>query len=273
MSEPPTFPYENRVVAFVDILGFRALVGKLQLDPLLHRRLHSALAEIKSFKSLAGDTQTAQSELEVSVFSDSVVISGAEGQLFTVIWTCVGLQARLLALGVLTRGGISHGPTHHKEDVLYGEGMIKAYDLESKAAIYPRVLVDPALVSDLAEVHRLMLLSLDVDGLWHTDPFSFGVLPENSEDLLEDGHDPHLVFLESFSKRVDREIGAAKDAGVLAKWGWMKSKVLEALAFYKKQNKTRLWQIMELTGAFAKEPNQSATQNPDSAGAPSGSVS
>jgi hypothetical protein len=247
MSETPTIIYEDRVVAFVDILGFRSLVSKLPGDSKLHRQLHAALGAIKSTGSFAGDSSTAQKELEASVFSDSIVISGAPNQVFTVIWTCVGLQARLLALGVLTRGGISLGPTFHKEDILYGDGMIKAYDLESKAAIYPRVIVDPMLVSSLHEVHRVMLLEQDTDGLWHTDPFSVGVLPGGSEALVEDGWDPHLVFLESFAKRVDEEIENAKDAGISAKWGWMKSKVKMALAFHKKHGKARMWRMWELS--------------------------
>jgi hypothetical protein len=254
MKVTPALSYEERIVAFVDILGFRSLVAKLPSDPEFHRNLHGALTAIKSVKSFAGRPNTAQKEVEASVFSDSIVISGAPSQLFTVIWTCVNLQSQLLSYGVVTRGGISRGRTYHKEDLLYGEGIIKAYDLEFKTAIYPRVVVDPALVADVHDVHRQMLLNLDADGLWYTDPFSLGVLPGNSGDLLEDGWDPHLAFLETFAKRVDEEIKAAKDAGIAAKWGWMKSKVQEALAFHQKHGNARMWHIMKLTGAFDKKP-------------------
>lgn len=254
--------YEERVVAFVDILGFRSLVANLPKDPSLHKHLHGALSTIKSMKSFAGDSRTAQKELEASVFSDSIVISGAPSELFTVIWTCVGLQTQLLAFDVLTRGGISRGLTYHKEDLLYGDGMIKAYDLESKAAVYPRVVVDPILVSELSEIHRIMLLNRDTDGLWHTDPFSIGVLPGGSEELIEDGWDPHHVFLTSFSKRVVKEIGSAKDAGILAKWGWMKTKLDEALAYHEKHGMTRFWNITELTRAQRKNPNQPVETTP-----------
>lgn len=257
--------YEDRVVAFVDILGFRSLVANLPESPSLHKHLHGALSTIKSMKSFAGDSRTAQKELETSVFSDSIVISGPPSELFTVIWTCVGLQAKLLAFGVLTRGGISRGPTYHQEDLLYGEGMIKAYDLESKSAIYPRVVVDPTLVKELPEIHRSMLLNRDTDGLWHTDPFSFGVLPGGSEDLIEDGWDPHHVFLTSFSKRVIKEIDGAKDAGILAKWGWIKTKLDEALAYHEKHGMTRLWHITELARAHKKSSNQSVETTPPSA--------
>jgi hypothetical protein len=244
---PAAIAYENRVVAFLDILGFRSMVGKFKSDPALQTQLHGALTEIKTYKGFAGAPDTAQKEVEASVFSDSIVISAAADQLFPVIWTCVGLQARLLAFGVLTRGGISLGLTFHKDDVLYGEGLIKAHDLESKTAIYPRVVIDPELIAPLAPGYKAMLLSQDVDGLWHTDPFAFGVLPHNSEALLEDANDPHLVFLEEFAQKIDNEIKAATDVGVAAKWSWLKSKHAEALAFHRTHGKPRLWQIMELT--------------------------
>lgn len=256
MSETASLPYEDRVVAFIDILGFRALVARFSAEPVLHKQLHGALAKIKSIKSFSGDANTAQKELETSVFSDSIVISGAPSQLPVIIWTCVGLQAELLANGVLTRGGISIGRTYHNDDVLYGEGMIRAYDLESKAAIYPRVILDPVLVKQLHETQRLMLLNLDADGLWHTDPFSFGVLPGQTEVLIEDGWDPHLVFLESFAKRIEREIEDAKDAGILAKWGWMKSKLQAALTFQRKHGKPRLWRMWEISDASEKKPSK-----------------
>jgi hypothetical protein len=184
MSKGPPAPYENRVVAFIDILGFRALIAKLPTDPVLHRLLHRALDQIKSYASAAGQKGTAQEKLESSVFSDSIVISGPEDALATVIWTCTMLQSKLLAGSILTRGGISFGPTHHKDGLLYGDGMIRAYDLESKAAVYPRVLIDPILVEKLQSFQRATLLSRDVDGLWHTDPFSVGVSTANDAALL-----------------------------------------------------------------------------------------
>lgn len=244
---PAAIAYENRIVAFLDILGFRAMVGKFQSDPTLQQRLHRALTEIKAYKGFAGNPGTVQKEVEASVFSDSIVISAAADQLFTVIWTCIGLQARLMATGVLARGGISQGPTFHQNDVLYGEGMIKAYDLESKAAIYPRVVIAPELIATLAAGHKAMLLSEDVDGLWHTDPFAFGILPDNSEALLEDAYDPHLVFLEEFAAKIDQAIKSATNVGVAAKWSWLKSKHAEALTFHRKHGKPRMWRIMELS--------------------------
>ena len=141
MHQPPG--YMERIVAFVDILGFGALVSSLSSNPELHGRLHYALTYIKSYRASSHSENSAQSNLEISVFSDSIAISSEPLDAFRVIWSCGWLNAELLQAGILTRGGISIGPTIHKDDVLYGEGMLKAYKLESNAAIYPRIVVDP----------------------------------------------------------------------------------------------------------------------------------
>jgi hypothetical protein len=239
-------PYEQRVVAFIDILGFRSLVEKLKSNQLLHNELHLALAEIKSYKNPAGDENTAQAKIEASVFSDSIVISADVSNGFQVFWSCIGLQTRLLELKILTRGGISRGLTVHKDDILYGEGMLKAYDLESKNAIYPRVVVDPEFIADLPSGYKKMFLSQDVDGLWYTDPFAFGVLPPGSQNLLEDGYDPHLFFLDKFIVRIEEEINNAQNVSCYAKWHWLKSKCNEAISFHKIHGKPRMWTYIDI---------------------------
>ena len=253
--------YEPRVVAFIDILGFRNLVSRLDSDDSLHTKLHSALSHIKKFGRLAGNENTAQKDLEASVFSDCIVISSEVGNHASVTWTCVGLQAELLGLGILTRGGISIGKMVHKDDLLYGEGMIRAYDIESKAAIYPRVVIDPELIDDFNSGHRAMFLSHDSDGLWHTDPFAFGIMPPGSQALLEDAWDPHLVFLENFEKAIQSEINSSSDTGHIAKWGWLEGQRKQAHTFHTQFGKARLWHIMEQSGAF-KEQEQNAAGQP-----------
>lgn len=115
--------YSERIVAFLDILGFGALVRQLDSDPSLHSGLHRALSKIRVFKHSSLQQATAQSDLELSVFSDSIVISGTADNLHGVIFSAIHLQANLLEMGILVRGGISSGRTVHADDILYGEGM------------------------------------------------------------------------------------------------------------------------------------------------------
>lgn len=175
--------YSERVVAFIDILGFAALVHQLGSDPSLHAKLHQALAQIRVHKSSSLQPNRVQTNLEVSVFSDSIVLSSEANGLDNVVWSAVHLQSNLLALGILVRGGISCGRTIHANDVLYGEGMLQAYYLESKAAVYPRIILDPKLIESVETGYRSVFLRQDTDGLWFLDPFSMGILPPDSESL------------------------------------------------------------------------------------------
>ena len=241
--------YSERIVAFMDILGFRELVRRIGEDDKLRKRLQHSLERIRFFKEASLRNETAQKNLEVSVFSDSIAISGPPDELHTVAWTALGLSANLLAMGVLVRGGIAKGRTFHADDMLYGEGLVRAYDLENKTAVYPRIVIDPQLLEGEHDGMKLQFLALDTDGHWYVDPFAMGVLPGNSEALVEDGWDPHLVFLETFEKTIERQLSELTDAGQRAKWGWMKTCHTNALAFHRAHGLPRFFHLMKLAEA------------------------
>lgn len=237
--------YAERIVAFIDILGFRALVRQLSGDSSRHTKIKQALTEIRSYKKLSVQKYTDQSKLEVSVFSDSIAISGSSDDIFDVIWSAIYLQCRLLALGILVRGGISRGQTVHTADILYGEGMLNAYDLESKVAIYPRIILDPKLLDDIEPLHRAIFLTQDTDGLWFIDPFSLGVHSCDVDALLEDGYNTSVESLESLRSIIDHELSQLSDVNHLAKWQWLKSQYGRAIIEYTKLGKPRFWHIIE----------------------------
>lgn len=237
--------YAERIVAFIDILGFSVLVRQIGEEPSLHVKLHHALTQIKQYKHNSLRGNTAQSELEVSVFSDSIVISGAFENINGIIWSVIHLQCQLLVLGILIRGGISSGRTFHADDILYGEGMLDAYFLESKAAIYPRIVLAPHLVNKMEPVYRAVFLSQDIDGLWFINPFSMGLLSGDVEALLEDGYDPHEESLKSLGSTIDHELSQLSDVSHLAKWQWLKSQHDKAVMEITRLGKPRYWHILE----------------------------
>ncbi len=237
--------YNNRVVAFIDILGFSSLIENLNTDPTLHKKLYSVLRRIKIYKDSSTQDNTAQSNLEVSVFSDSIVISSAVEDFHSVIWASIHLQADLLSFGILTRGGVSHGKTVHEDDILYGEGMLKSYKLESQAAIYPRILVDNDILKLANDNYRLLFLCKDFDGLWYLDPFSIGILPGNVDALVEDGWDPHKVSLNKLEKHINSSLEKLTNESQIAKWNWLKHKLDEANIEYSKYGTPRYWYMLE----------------------------
>lgn len=143
------------------------------------------------------------------------------------------------------RGGISRGKTVHTGDILYGEGMLNAYYLESKAAIYPRIIIDPKFVPEIEAGYKAAFLAQDADGLWFIDPFAMGVLAGNVEALLEDGYDPSEEGLKFVGKEIDKEISKHSDASQLAKWSWLKNRHAIAVSEFAKFKMPRFWHIFE----------------------------
>jgi len=145
--------YEVRLVAFVDILGWTDAIKAALGDPLRTQKLGLALNTIRN--------QTQQSEwmvknggndgwpgdLQVTHFSDCLTISTrADNTGKSHLVSTLGfLSMALLHQGFLLRGGITIGELYHRESMVFGPALLKAYELESRCSVYPRVILDPVL--------------------------------------------------------------------------------------------------------------------------------
>ena len=227
--------YRDRVVAFIDILGFERLIRSLSNNPKLFARLNFALRRIKYIEKSRTLSNSITSDLEVSVFSDSVAISTKEERIFSLVWTVGWLQAELMYVGVLTRGGISVGPTIHEDGILYGEGMLSAYHLESKAAVYPRIVI----ANDLARKHEKLLknwIVLDADSVTYVNPFKFDAVAGGADELAADGYDPRAVYFQEVRKHLINGIATASEEDHLAKYRWLANRFNVALADFNKSS-------------------------------------
>jgi hypothetical protein len=173
--------YENRVIVFIDILGFREQVKQTTTDPRHFINLRNTLNFISDLKSHNDKTEKELGR-EITVFSDSIVISYPVEMLGSVFWLLldvVHIQLDMMQKGILMRGGITFGQLCHNDNIVFGPAMVDAYDLESKVAIYPRVVVNEKLFQ-LAGEHShnspeeevksvLELCKKDWDGQWYVD--------------------------------------------------------------------------------------------------------
>jgi hypothetical protein len=142
--------YETRLVAFLDILGWRAEIEESSRNITLAQDLGSALTLFSGMIKLNEFTKGwFEYDPQISHFSDSVVISvkldrdGVDHLLKS-----LGLVVNcFLERGLLVRGGVALGLLTHKEDMVYGPALIKAYDLErDKDNWAPRIVLDEELV-------------------------------------------------------------------------------------------------------------------------------
>ncbi|MEK3977302.1 hypothetical protein MKZ20_21955 [Psychrobacillus sp. FSL K6-2684] len=144
--------YEERVIVFIDILGFREHINLSVKEPDYFIKLRDVLNYISSYqKKNYGDGFRAQKDIgkEVTVFSDSVVISypvELPGSVYYLLMDIIYLQLDMLQAGILFRGGVTVGKLCHDDNIVYGPAMNEAYELESKVAVYPRVIVSEKVI-------------------------------------------------------------------------------------------------------------------------------
>ena len=138
--------YEKRVVIFLDILGFSSLVEESQDD--VKKRIHLkriiTVLRKKSFIFDNSDNNSSWLSTRTS-FSDSVVFSESCLHKNTGIICCLMnlsyLMFSLAGIGAFVRGGIAIGDVYHDNRMLFGPAMKEAYRLESKEAVYPRIVM------------------------------------------------------------------------------------------------------------------------------------
>jgi hypothetical protein len=259
MSNTKTRPstanrYEDRVVALVDILGWRGLlcqdherppeVACRAIDRLQLEISSQAAAEQSGHRPPGADFTVFQLNLkdqytdygissdspnegnfQLNQFSDHLLLScRTEGitprimieRMSNLLWT-------MLASGLFLRGAVVVGKLVHSSTTALGPALIRAHFLESRVAIYPRVIVDDALEDVInhsaptgVRLDRLMgqPLCRDPDGLLFIDFIRSRFLRARVVDGMETWRSIHDSLLE-------RRRQHAEKPDVLAKDNWM----------------------------------------------------
>lgn len=185
---------ELSVVAFIDVLGFSAMVkadaasqGEKYLEA-----FREVLEEVKtSFQDVEGG-------LDAKMFSDSIVLAAplSPDAVIDVLKACANLQQRFLKRGILLRGGVSYGKHFADSTVMFSEGLISAYHIESQLAKYPRIVVDKNVIDyfvhhgDVHEDKREVGRSLMIQD---RDKVSFVHYLSSAEFLSDSAHVEGLI--------------------------------------------------------------------------------
>lgn len=223
--------YQNRVVFFFDILGFRDLIDKeYQNDKEKSEKVYEAFEFINKFYQDEIPDEFNPTK-QITFFSDSVVISFVADEQEAIFSTIATLQILLLNLalrGIVMRGGISEGPLFHDSKYLFGPAFIAAYDLESKIAKFPRIICDTSLILLSQKGKPLEWAKQDLEIFTHiirqdTDEFWYIDYIENIESLFDSGYE-QIDYLLVLCKLITDNLSQITDEKILAKYIWMKEK-------------------------------------------------
>ncbi len=138
--------FEDRAVAFLDILGFKTFIRKAEVNVSDENR---KLCDLKAVIEAELDVSGFQINLKptCTYISDSVILSAPvcdndySGLVGVAIKT-IQIAHQLLGMEFLVRGGISVGKAAHTASNIYGSGYQNAHETEKDKAINPRILLD-----------------------------------------------------------------------------------------------------------------------------------
>ena len=141
----------------------------------------------------------------------------------------------MLNNGIVVRGGISFGNDYSDESLIFSMALVKAYTLESKKAIYPRIVIDNDLIDIVKrslEVPSKLILDIlnnsilyDQEGIHFINPSGMA-MDFNSELNGNKGAELDKIFLKQnfrFATQELQKVNTDTDEGkkVATKYEWL----------------------------------------------------
>jgi len=169
-------------IAYFDILGYHdlikdrtllevcKLIEKVRILPQLTRLKQPMIEELKNTLFSYPSTDKFDYEIKSISFSDNIILS-TQNNWRLLLHVMIDIQAALIKEGIFIRGAMVYGKIYHSQTLVGGEGLIKAHCIESKLAVYPRIIVDESYIcaaktasKHLGGDYILKYLKRDFDG-------------------------------------------------------------------------------------------------------------
>lgn len=142
--------YKEVLLSYADLLGFREHLRSKEAGE-IKEALDAFRVGTKPEKSFAELYEVAYfnfSDLMVratNLHSDANKKYGI-GLLFHELLDLAYGQAAMASLGFLVRGAVTVGKLYSSSNMIFGDALARAYEMESKLAVYPRIVVDPVVL-------------------------------------------------------------------------------------------------------------------------------
>lgn len=194
--------YENRFVAFIDILGFKQLVENMENEKDGYgkdfKRIKSVLNflqeesvesngshDLRIYESCdEGFIERELGDPRITYVSDCVIIStdGTFDGFKSLCNKVTKFSTDLAFDGIFLRGGITYGPIYHHGAMLFGSAYQNAFTIESEYAKYPRIVIDKTVYEFLKDKVGTFPLSeptivTDLDGQYYLSNFPWYYFP------------------------------------------------------------------------------------------------
>lgn len=274
---------EPRIICFMDILGFSELINEYDNDitstVLQDIQESFALAKTELLENKTHQNNEFVRHLKYQTFSDNICISipyfDNENDFlvnFSLLITYVkGFQSIMMTKGFFTRGGISAGSYYADNNIIFSKGLVNAYQLESKKAVYPRVVIDKIILERLWKYNfeTIKYFGIDIAIIfdWENTAFlnPFGILHSSIKqfeslfkELNSDDDEPLTKALNTLTRTVsEMTVGLLKSVEENEKKGMqlIKDKITENIYLHEKNENivSKYWWLFELVKWIEKD--------------------
>ncbi|MBQ8635832.1 hypothetical protein IJ425_06750 [bacterium] len=167
-------------VAYFDILGSKKMIESSEAETFLNVINHIYKNTIFTINSFYKKNHNI--EIKVKIFSDNIIFAIEKDKEDTevikadkkILITAIASFFQVLALKYTmpVRGSITIGDLYIDEIFVYGKALNNAYKLESKIAIYPRVIIDPNIKNEFLQNNYIREnLCCDEEGIYYLNSF------------------------------------------------------------------------------------------------------
>jgi hypothetical protein len=167
--------YATYMIAYLDILGFKARVQASRSDPTAIEEIGDMLERVGRMVSTINSSWEATPGVRARMFSDTILLSCPNPDWRTLLAMCqfvVVFQALMIEKMHFLRGALVVGDHFERGDIAFGPALIEAYEME-RLAIWPRVIVHPNVMRqrEIGDVERMgeYYIRRDRDGLAYLD--------------------------------------------------------------------------------------------------------
>lgn len=216
---PEVLEVKNCIVAFIDLLGTSEAIRKDHSDINLYLMNYI----YQSAFDMCSDHSMYKEEIKVKAFSDNIVFGielpdkfdreNFQACLRNILEMCAYFQIAAFGCGIAVRGGITVGDFFCNDIFVWGKGLLRAYDLESKIAVYPRIILDTDvldLIEEYDSVDGKCHSAEDVDGVTFLDYLSYLPL-QNRDEHIKRSLDDTKIYIANCSE----------NERAVQKWKWI----------------------------------------------------
>lgn len=217
--------YENRIICFFDIMGWKNHIENAGIDPKKIGKL-AFLPKILTSTLVKNLSQTEPGKL--TSFSDCNIVSidYHPEYLPQILYGLSRIFIGAALNGFFLRAGVTIGDIHHTKDLVFGPGLNRAYELEGKGK-YPRIILDPEIL-DLRDLE--LNFDQEDDDILFLDPFNINFLqrPQMLQAITEafpGSPKPALTCLTVIQEALLQALTEAGDERAKSKLNWLYTRV------------------------------------------------